>query len=262
MDLQVAGKAFFIAAASKGLGYAIARELAQNGASVAIASRDQDAIAAAARALAVETGQTVRGYVFDAADGASIERTLAAVLADFGRLDGLLVNAGGPPPGTFDSFDDSDWHNAFELTLMSAVRMIRCALPALQQQGGAVLAITSSYVKEPVPGMVLSNVMRAGVSSLMKTLSKQYAAQGIRINTLVPGMIYTDRIKSLDSLTAQRQGIDSEQARALNEANIPLGRYGHPEEFGKAGAFLLSPAASYISGVTLTVDGGSMRSLF
>lgn len=262
MDLQVAGKVFFIAAASKGLGLAIASELAMNGASVVIASRSREAIDTAAQSLAEQSGQRVLGLVMDAADSASIQAALTSAINEFGRLDGLLVNAGGPPPGTFEDFDDSQWQGAFELTLMSAVRMIRAALPALKQQGGAVLAITSSYVKEPVPEMVLSNVMRAGVSSLIKTLSKQYAADGIRVNTLVPGMIYTDRIKSLDSITATRLGIETAAAKARNESNIPLGRYGEPAEFGKAGAFLLSPAASYISGVTLTVDGGTMKSLF
>lgn len=262
MDLQVAGKVFFVSAASKGLGLAIASELAMNGASVVIASRDQGAIEAAAQTLAQQSNQRVLGLVMDAADSASIDAALASALAAFGRLDGLLVNAGGPPPGVFEDFDDAQWQGAFELTLMSAVRMIRAALPALKQNGGSVLAITSSYVKEPIPGMVLSNVMRAGVSSLIKTLSKQYAADGIRVNNLVPGMIYTDRIKALDSMNAEKQGIALDVARAQNESNIPLGRYGAPAEFGKAGAFLLSPAASYISGVTLTVDGGTMKSLF
>jgi 3-oxoacyl-[acyl-carrier protein] reductase len=261
MDLQVSGKVFFIAAASKGLGYAIARQLASNGASIAIASRNADAIREAATALSVESGQKVVGYVMDAADADSINGAMTAAVAEFGRLDGLLVNAGGPPPGEFEAFCDADWQAAFNLTLMSAVRMINAALPSLKENGGAILAITSSYVKEPVPVMVLSNVMRAGVTSLLKTLSRQYAADNIRVNNLVPGLIYTDRIKSLDTAKSEREGTTIDEAKAANESLIPFGRYGEPDEFGKAGAFLLSSAASYITGATLTVDGGSMRSL-
>lgn len=262
MDLQLTDKVFFVAAASKGLGYAIARQLVLNGASVAIASRDPAAISAAAHSLAEESGQKVLGYVMDVSDGASIEAAITAAIENFGRLDGLLVNAGGPPPGSFEEFDDNDWQAAFELTLMSAVRMVNAALPELKKRGGAILAITSSTVKEPAPIMLLSNVMRSAVSSLVKTLSRQYAAENIRVNNIIPGLIYTDRVKSLDVAQAQRGGGSPEQAKTENEANIPLGRYGDPVEFGKAGAFLLSDAASYITGATLTVDGGTMKSLF
>lgn len=262
MDLQLTDKVFFVAAASKGLGYAIAQQLVLNGASVAIASRDHAAISAAAQVLADESGQTVKAYVMDASDGASIQTAISSAIRDFGRLDGLLVNAGGPPPGSFEDFDDSDWQAAFELTLMSAVRMVNAVLPELKKRGGAILAITSSTVKEPAPIMLLSNVMRSAVSSLVKTLSRQYAGDGIRVNNLIPGLIYTDRVKSLDVAQAQRTGGSVEQAKTENEANIPLGRYGDPMEFGKVGAFLLSDAASYVTGATLTVDGGTMKSLF
>lgn len=262
MDLQLVGKIYFVAGASRGLGYAIAEQLALNGASVAIASRDETAIQIAAQTLVEHTGQQVAAYVMDARDEGSIAETLAAVQDEFGGLDGLVVNAGGPPPGYFDDFDDDDWQRAFELTLLSAVRMIRGSLPSLKQRGGSILAITSSTVKEPAPGMILSNVMRSGVSSLIKTLSRELAADSIRINNLVPGRIDTDRVKSLDQDLALRLDITTQEARERYEEAIPMGRYGNPTEFGKVGAFLLSPAASYITGATLTVDGGTMKSLF
>jgi len=262
MDLQVKGKVYFIAGASKGLGYGIAEILAAEGASVAIASRDNNNIAEAAKQLAANYGANVKGYGMDAASGASISSTITRVISDFGPLDGLVINAGGPPPGQFDAFDDDDWQAAFEQTLMSAVRMVRAVLPTFRASGkGAILALTSSSVKEPIDYLLLSNVMRSGVSSLVKSLAQQLGPENIRVNNLVPGRIYTDRIKQLDNNQAQTLGVSVEAIRQQEEASIPMGRYGQPSEFGRAGAFLLSDAASYISGATLVVDGGTMKAL-
>lgn len=263
MNLNVKDKVFLLAGASRGLGYAIAEELAANGAKVYLGSRDADAVSQAANTLREQYGVESDGSALDAADASSINHWVAAARQRFGSIDGLLVNAGGPPPGQFNNFNDSDWQGAFELTLMSAVRMIREVLPDMQAAGsGAILTLTSSSVKEPIDFLLLSNVMRAGVTSLAKSLSHQLAGDGIRVNNLVPGMIYTDRIKGLDSLQAQLKEIPVEQQRADAESAIPMGRYGEPREFGKAGAFLLSDAASYITGATLVVDGGTMKSLF
>ncbi|QQD20145.1 SDR family oxidoreductase [Spongiibacter nanhainus] len=263
MNLNVEDKVFLLAGASRGLGYAIAEELAANGAKVYLGSRDTDAVSQAAQTLSEQYGVVSDGSELNAADAASISRWVAAARQRFGTIDGLLVNAGGPPPGQFNNFTDGDWQDAFELTLMSAVRMIREVLPDMQAaRSGAILTLTSSSVKEPIDFLLLSNVMRAGVTSLAKSLSHQLAADGIRVNNLVPGVIYTDRIKSLDSLQAQLKEIPVEQQRADAESSIPMGRYGEPREFGKAGAFLLSDAASYITGSTLVVDGGTMKSLF
>lgn len=261
MDLQVDGKAYMIAGASKGLGFAIARCLAAEGAAVSLASRDAEAVARAAQQLAASSRGSAMGTPCDVRDSAQLAAWTAATVARFGRLDGLVVNAGGPPPGRFDAFDDAAWQGAFELTLLSAVRMVRFALPHLRVNGGAVLVLTSSTIREPVENLLLSNVMRAGVTSLAKSLSRELAADGIRVNNLVPGLIGTDRMAQLDDFEAQVRSASVAAVRAQREGAIPLGRYGQPEEFGRVGAFLLSPAASYMSGATVVVDGGSMRSV-
>ncbi len=261
MDLGVRGMVFLIAGASKGLGFAIARCLVAEGASVAIASRDAEGIARAASELAGAGGTDVRGTACDVRDPTALAAWVEASVAHFGRLDGVVCNAGGPAPGGFDAFDDAAWHGAYELTLLGAVRLIRLALPQLRVRGGAILTLTSSTIREPVEQLLLSNVMRAGVAALAKSLSRELAPDGIRVNNLVPGLIATDRTEQLDAFQAGRLGVGPEQVRRQREQSIPLGRYGSPEEFGRAGAFLLSPAASYISGATVVVDGGSMRSL-
>ncbi|WP_374962323.1 SDR family oxidoreductase [Spongiibacter tropicus] len=263
MDLQLRDRVYLVAAGSRGLGYAIGRQLALAGARVVLGSRNIEDVEAAARRLCEECGSVVNGASLDMSDAQSIQCWVAEAEERFGRIDGVLVNAGGPPPGGFDDFDDAAWQAAFELTLMSAVRLVREALPALRRSDAAsILMLTSSSVKEPIDILLLSNVMRSGVSSLAKSLSRSLAAEGIRVNNLIPGQIYTDRIKALDAKLAETNGVDVSEQRASNESLIPLGRYGDPEEFGKAGAFLLSPAASYITGASLVVDGGTMKSLF
>ncbi|HBA33777.1 MAG TPA: 3-oxoacyl-ACP reductase [Gammaproteobacteria bacterium] len=263
MDLNLSEKVIMVAAASKGLGFGIAKAVAREGAKVSIASRDPNAIAQAADSLADETGAEVIGCPFDATDPASILQWRDQTVARFGGVDGLVVNAGGPPTGNFDNFDDADWQAAFELTLLSSVRMIKAVLPEMRKRGqGAIVTITSSSIKEPIDVLLLSNVMRSGVVSLAKSLSQQLAPEGIRVNNLVPGRIDTDRVRSLDEIAAAKQGTTAEDIKQRGEKLIPIGRYGHADEFGKAGAFLLSDAASYITGVTLAVDGGSMKSVW
>lgn len=263
MDLGLKDKVIMVAAASKGLGFGIAQAAAREGARVAIGSRTEADIMQAADKLHTETGARTLGTVMDATDNDSILQWTEATLAHFGRIDGLVVNAGGPPAGGFDDFDDIAWQAAFELTLLSSVRMIRAVLPAMREQGGgSILTITSSSIKEPIDILLLSNVMRSGVVSLAKSLSQQLAPEKIRVNNLVPGRIDTDRVRSLDKLTAQKLDVTPEQQKAAQESLIPWGRYGTIEEFGKAGAFLLSDAASYITGETLIVDGGSMRTVW
>jgi len=251
-----------VAAASKGLGFGIARELALNGAVVCIASRTQKEIEEAASKLRNETGSTILASVFDAADANSIKNWISEVETAFERIDGLVVNAGGPPPGNFDDFTDEQWQSAFNLTLMSAVRLIRGVLPSMRDAGGSILTVTSMSVKEPIQRLLLSNVFRSGVTSLVKSLSVELAKDHIRVNNLMPGRIDTDRVKSLDNSIAEKSGVSTEEIKKGFEATIPLGRYGTIEEFGKAGAFLLSPAASYITGVSLAVDGGIMKTVW
>ncbi len=263
MDLGLKGKVIMVAAASKGLGYGIAQAVAQEGALISIASRTEADIIQAAMQLQRETGTNVMGHVMDATNPQTIQAWTDATIARFGGIDGLVVNAGGPPAGSFDDFDDAAWQAAFELTLMSSVRMIRAVLPTMRERGGgSILAITSSSVKEPIDILLLSNVMRSGVVSLLKSLSRELAGEGIRVNNLVPGRIETDRVRSLDQTAGTMFNRTSEAQKALMEAEIPWGRYGRIDEFGKAGAFLLSDAASYITGETLIVDGGTMKTVW
>lgn len=262
MDLGLKNKTIMIAAASKGLGYGIAHNCALEGANVSIAARTPDDLALASEQLR-ETGAEVLATPFDARDADSILNWRNATADAFGGVDGLVVNAGGPPPGGFDNFDDHDWQGAFELTLLSAIRMIRAVLPSMRERGaGSIVTVTSSSVKEPIDTLLLSNVMRSGVTSLAKSLATQLAGESIRVNNLVPGSIYTDRIVSLNQARADKLKVAPDEVRANAEAGIPMGRYGSKDEFGKAGAFLLSDAASYITGETLVVDGGAMHTVW
>ena len=263
MDLQVDGKVYLVAASSRGLGFGIARELAKNNATVCIASRTKTDIEKAAENIKTETKANIFASVMDASNAESIKNWVEETFSVFGKIDGLVVNAGGPPPGNFDNFSDKDWQTAFELTLMSAVRMIRNVLPIMRQnKGGSILTVTSISVKEPVDQLLLSNVLRSGVTSLVKSLANELAKDNIRVNNIIPGRINTDRVKALDKKVSEIKNVPAEQIKKQNENSIPLGRYGSIDEFGKAGAFLLSPAASYITGASLAVDGGILKTVW
>jgi 3-oxoacyl-[acyl-carrier protein] reductase len=217
-------------------------------------------VRAAGEKLSAETGAHVLAMPCDVRDAATVEAWIAQTVARWGKIDALLVNAGGPPAMTFKETTDAHWQAAFELTLLSAVRLIRAALPHMSH-GSAILTITSSSIKEPIERLGLSTVMRAGVAGLVKTLADELASDGIRVNNLIPGRIDTDRVAQLDQNTANARGITFEQARAEAISKIPLKRLGTIDEFGAAAAFLLSPAAAYITGATLRIDGGAMRSI-
>ena len=260
MDLGIQHKVAMVGGASKGLGYAVARALAGEGARISIASRDGDAIRRAADTLRRETGAEVLPVAADLAKAESITAWHRATLDKFTGVDLLFCNTGGPPAGASLSFDDAAWQAAFDLLLMSAVRTIRLAVPSMQARGGgAILLGTSSSVKEPIANLALSNVLRASVSALAKTLSLELAPSRIRVNQLIPGRIETDRLKQLDEGNAKRSGTPLEEYRTKAAASIPLGRYGAPDEFGRMAAFLLSDAAAYITGATVQVDGGLIR---
>jgi 3-oxoacyl-[acyl-carrier protein] reductase len=262
MDLGLTQKIAMVGGASKGLGYAVARALAAEGARVSMASRDRASIERAADTLARETGSQVLGVAADLSSAKGIERWHADTISRFGGVDLLFANTGGPPAGTALGFDDAAWQTAFELLLMSVVRSVRLVVPSMRARGGgAILVGTSSTVKEPFPNLALSNVMRAGVTALVKTLSAELAADRIRVNTLLPGRIATDRLNYLDDANAKKAGITAQEQRERALATIPMGRYGDPDEFGRAGAFLLSDAASYITGAALQADGGLIRGL-
>jgi 3-oxoacyl-[acyl-carrier protein] reductase len=262
MDLGVRNKVAMVGGASKGLGYAVARALAAEGARVSIASRDAAAVAKAAETLARETNSQAIGIGADLSTAAGIEAWHAATIKQFGGVDLLFANTGGPPTGTALGFDDAAWQSAFELLLMSVIRTVRLVVPSMRARGGgAILIGTSSTVKEPVQMLALSNVMRSGVTSLAKTLSVELAPDRIRVNTLVPGRIATDRLTYLDGVNAQKAGISVDDQRKRALSTIPLGRYGAPEDFGRVGAFLLSDAASYITGTAVPVDGGLIKTI-
>jgi 3-oxoacyl-[acyl-carrier protein] reductase len=263
MELGLHGKVAMVAASSKGLGYGIARELAREGALVSIGARTEAEVLDAADVLTEETDGEILANVLDVSNPDSIFQWLENTTNAFGGVDLLVVNAGGPPAGKFDDFTDSDWQSAFELTLMSAVRMIRAVLPSMRSVGGgSILTISSVSVKEPIDFLLLSNVMRSGVTSLAKSLSKQLAPENIRVNNLMPGRIDTDRVQSLDAMNADARDLSVEDIKTSAERGIPLGRYGTIEEFGRLGAFLLSDAASYITGQTIAVDGGSVNTVW
>ncbi len=262
MNLGLTGKVAMVGGASKGLGHAVARALAAEGARVCIASRDEQAIRAAADRLARETSGDILPVAADLSRADGVSRWHEAALERFGGVDLLFANTGGPPAGSALSFDDAAWASAFDLLLMSVVRAVRLVAPSMRQRGGgAILIGTSSSVKEPIPNLALSNVLRSAVTSLAKTLSFELAADRIRVNTLIPGRIETDRLRHLDEISAKRENVSLDEHRARAIATVPLARYGNPDEFGRVGAFLLSDAAAYVTGANVQVDGGLIRGL-
>jgi len=262
MDLGLKGKVAMIPGGSRGLGFAVAKVLAEEGALVSIASRKLDAVAEAVERLANQGGARVFGIVADVGSPAAIARWHQATVDRFGPVDLLVTNSGGPPAGNFMAFDDDAWQGGFELLVLSAIRLVRAVLPSMEaRKTGSIVMLTSSAVKEPIQNLVLSNVLRASVASLAKTLSSEYAGRGIRVNQVIPGRIATDRVRELDEIGGRKQGISTDEQRKRALANIPLGRYGEPEEFARAVAFLLSDSAAYITGASLQVDGGQLRSV-
>jgi 3-oxoacyl-[acyl-carrier protein] reductase len=243
-----------VGGASRGLGAAIARALVSEGARVAAAARPSDDLTALAAAIGASEVQVDMAT----ADGPS--SAVARAIDALGGLDGLVVNSGGPPAGIFDQIDEAAWQRAIDGTLHSAMRLIRAALPALGRgRDPAILIILSSSVREPVPGLVTSNVLRPALNGLIKTLVGEIAP--IRINGIAPGRFDTERVRSLDRDRAASTGTSVDEVQAAARARIPLGRYGDAAELGRVAAFLLSPAASYVNGTVLPVDGGMIRSL-
>jgi 3-oxoacyl-[acyl-carrier protein] reductase len=258
MDLGLKNKVAMVAGASRGLGFAVAKALADEGARVSIASRDDAAI----RAAAGRIGGDAMATAVDVRSAEAIREWTAATERKFGGIDLLFTNSGGPPAGATMSFDDKAWQDAADLLLFSTLRMIRAALPSMKSRGGgAILVSTSSSVKEPIQNLGLSTVLRAAVSALAKTLALELAADRIRVNQIIPGRIDTDRVRQLDDIKAKAQGVSPEEAKKRAIAAIPMGRYGEIEEFGRVGAFLLSDAAAYMTGATVQVDGGLIRSV-
>jgi 3-oxoacyl-[acyl-carrier protein] reductase len=257
MDLQLDGKRALVTGASRGLGYATALGLAREGCQVAINSRNTASLNAAARQLAEMTQVKVTPLVGDVADPGVPLGLIQQTVEAFGGLDILITNSGGPPAGDFESFDDQAWQAAIELNLLSHVRLIRAALPYLRQSPAAsVLTITSYSVKQPIPNLVLSNSVRAATVGLTKTLALELGKDGIRFNSILPAWTETERVYHLIQYRADQAGTTVEEEIAKQARDSALGRMSQPEEFANAAIFLVSPAASYITGVMLSVDGG------
>ncbi|MGX7675054.1 SDR family oxidoreductase [Plantactinospora sp. DSM 117369] len=253
MDLGLADRVYVLTGASKGLGFATARALVADGARVVISARDPDQVAAAAGRLGPD--DRVVGLTADLATPDTATRLVDTALEWFGRLDGGLVSVGGPPPGSAAQATDAQWRDSFETIFLGTVRAARTIATALPS-GGALGLVLSNSVRAPIPGLGISNGLRPGLAGVAKDMADEYGPHGVRVLSLLPGRILTDRNRELFAASG-----DPERARADAEAAIPLRRIGDPDEFGRVAAFVLSPAASYLTGVTIPVDGGALRSL-
>lgn len=251
MDLGLADRVYIVTGASRGLGAATALVLAAEGARLVICSRDQAGLDAVAGQLDPERVLVVPG---DLADEGLAARLCKAAVDQFGQLDGALISVGGPPGGTTSSLTDEQWRSSFESVFLGPLRLARTVVGATS--AASIVFVLSTSVRAPVKGLASSNGLRPGLAMLAKTIADESGAQGVRVNTLLPGRIDTGRVRELDDATGR-----PDDARAANVAAIPLGRYGRPEEFARVAAFVLSPAASYLTGSAIAVDGGSTRAL-
>ncbi len=263
MDLGIGGRVALVAAASRGIGYAAAYELAHEGARVLLCSRDEGRARGAAERIARETGAEVVGVAADVTRDEDARRFVQLAEERAGRVDILVTNAGGPPAGTFADTDLDVYRRAFELNALSAIRLAQLVVPGMRERRwGRVVNITSISVKQPIMGLLLSNTVRAGLTGWAKTLSAEVAAEGVTVNNVAPGYTMTERQEEVLEAGAKAAGKTKEEMIALREAEIPMRRSASAEEIGAAVAFLASERASYITGVTLQVDGGWVRSLF
>ncbi len=262
MDLGLKDKVALVAAASQGLGRAVAEELAAEGASLVLCARNPSTQAETAAAIADSSGAHVLAVPTDVTDVDQIARLVESADDRFGRIDILVTNAGGPPAGRFEQLSREQWEQATRLTLYSAIELARQVLPGMKERRwGRILNITSIAVKQPVDNLMLSNSLRAGLTGFARTLANEVAAYGVTVNNILPGYTRTERLEDLARMMADKQGISPAEFRAKWEHEIPMGRLGEPREFAALAAFLVSDRASYITGTSIQVDGGWIRSL-
>ncbi len=258
MELGLANRGALVGGASRGIGRAVAFGLAREGCRVAICARGREQLEATAEEIQTSSGVDVIAVPCDMAQGDDIQRFVASAAEAFGRLDIVVNNAGGPPPGPFEAHDEAAWQQALDQNFLSVVRTVREALPHLRMAGGGrVINITSIAVKEPIPGLILSNATRLGVVGLAKTLSRELGPHQITVNNVCPGLTLTDRMRSLYSGRAQAEGSTLEDVLSEEGRRIPLGRLGQPEDVAALVVFLASEQARHISGTSIQVDGGS-----
>ncbi len=263
MELGLKGKVALVTASSKGLGKAVAFGLAREGAKTVICARGEETLRKTAEEIQKATGAEVLALVADLTKYEDIKKLVTETIKKFGRIDILFTNAGGPPPGKFMEFSDEDWQNAFELNLLSVVRLCREVIPHMKQQGGGrIIHSTSVSVKQPLENLVLSNSLRLGVVGLSKTLANELAPYNILVNVVCPGATATERLENIVNAQAKREGITEEEAKRSWTASIPLGRLGAPEEFANLVVFLASEKASNITGTAVQVDGGFIKGIF
>lgn len=260
MDLGLKGRAAWVHGGSSGLGRASAESLAREGAVVAISARDEERLAKVAHEIEGATGSRCISVPLDVSDVDSIPDAHERVVNELGPVDVLVANGGGPPPGTFDSISDEQMNGAVDLLIRSAWHLTRAVMPSMKERkAGTILYVTSSSTKEVIPGLLLSNMMRAAVVGMAKTLSKEVGPHGVRVLCVVPGRVRTPRVESLDRKRADGSQKSIEEVEEASQAEIPLGRYGDPSEFGDVVAFLSSGRASYMTGTSVVVDGGLLN---
>ncbi|MBN2392885.1 MAG: SDR family oxidoreductase [Anaerolineae bacterium] len=262
MDLMLEGKTALVTAASRGLGYAVAHSLAQEGANIALCARNASTLKDAARTLARETGATVQPVVADITQPADVRRLVDETIANLEHIDMLFINAGGPAPGHFVDLTMAQWETGIQLTIQSALHLAYAVVPLMRAQGaGSILANTSVTVRHPLDGLTISNALRTAVVGLVKTLSIELGPDNIRVNAIAPGWTRTERVDEILRARMEQNTSSMEEEAAKIATEVPLRRMADPTEFGRAAAFLLSPAASYITGITLLVDGGMARAV-
>ncbi|MDV2684972.1 SDR family oxidoreductase [Alkalihalophilus lindianensis] len=260
MDIGLKGKSVIVLASSKGLGRACAELYVKEGAQVLLSSRNEVELENTVAEIEEATGVRPPYITCDISKPDDIKRLIETATALHGGIDVLINNAGGPPAGGFNAFEDADWQGAFELNLLSFIRAIRAVLPSMRERGaGRIVNIASSSIKEPVEGLILSNTFRTAIVGLSKSLAKELGGENILINTVGPGRIATDRVEALDHIRAAKLGLEYEEAKDQLTAAIPLGRYGTPDEFARTIVFLGSYANTYVTGQSMVVDGGATK---